>query len=361
MKKPMTSKERVLTALHRQEPDRVPLNYASNPGIDSRLKEHFGLKPNEGEALRKALGVDFRGIGAPYTGPRLHADIPERGIKVDDWGIHRRWVEHPSGGYWDYCDFPLRDATEEEVAAWPMPDPDHFDYSGIADQCKALKEYCVHCGGAGIGDIINSTGMLRNMEQVLVDLITDEPAGLLIGQRRSAIYLRIMERTLAAAKGGIDLLWMGEDLGTQIAPIISLDLYRKHIRPLHKSFIDMAASFNVPVIIHTCGSSSWVYNDFIDMGVTAVDTLQPEAVNMSPEHLKKTYGHRLAFHGCISTAGPLATGSPEEVKAYCRRTLEIMMPGGGYCMAPTHQIQDNSPVENVLAMYEIGKTAGRYG
>jgi uroporphyrinogen decarboxylase len=97
------------------------------------------------------------------------------------------------------------------------------------------------------------------------------------------------------------------------------------------------------------------------MGVTAVDTLQPEAANMAPEHLKKTFGSRLAFHGCISTAGPLATGTPDEVRAYCRRTLDIMKPGGGYCMAPTHQIQDNSPVENVLAMYEIGKTYGRYG
>lgn len=360
MKKTMTSKERVLTAIHRREPDRVPLNYASNPAIDGRLKKHFGLAPNDGEGLNLALGVDFRGVGAGYAGPRLHQDIPERGIKVDDWGIHRRWVEHPSGGYWDYCDFPLRDATEEQVAAWPMPNPDHYDYSKVAEACRNKKEFCVHAGGAGVGDIINSSGMLRTMEQVLVDLITDDPAGLLLAKRRTQIYLTVMERTLAAAQGGIDLLWMGEDLGTQIAPIISLELYRKHIRPLHKSIIDMAKSFNVPVIIHTCGSSSWVYEDFIAMGVSAVDTLQPEAANMAPDYLKKTFGTRLAFHGCISTAGPLASGTPDEVRAYCRRTLDIMMPGGGYCMAPTHQIQDNTPVENVLAMYETGKTHGRY-
>lgn len=360
MKKTLSSKERVLTALHRQEPDRVPLNYSSNPGVDGRLKAHFGLKKEDGEGLLRALGVDFRGCWAPYTGPRLHQDIPERGIKVDDWGMRRRWVEHPSGGYWDYCEFPLKDATEEEIAAWPMPNPDHFDYSGIEARCRSQKEYCVTCGGAGIGDIINSSGMVRTMEQVLVDLITDDPAGLLLARRRTEIYLKIMERTIEAAKGGVDVMWMGEDLGTQIAPTISLELYRKTIKPLHKLFIDMATSHNVPVVIHTCGSSSWVYNDFIEMGVTGVDTLQPEAVNMSPEYLKRTYGHKLAFHGCISTAGPLATGSVEEVKAVCRRTLDIMMPGGGYCMAPTHQIQDNSPTENVLAMYETGKTHGRY-
>ncbi len=360
MKKSMTSKDRVLNAIHRREPDRVPLNYSANPGIDARLKAHFGLKEDDYEGLNRALGVDFRGVWAGYTGPKLHADIPERGVQVDDWGIHRRLIEHPAGGYWDYCDFPLRDATEEQIAAWPMPNPDHFDFSGIAEACRNQREYCIVAGGAGIGDIINSSGMLRTMEQTLVDLITDDPAGLLLAKRRTDIYLKMLERTIEASKGGIDLLWMGEDLGTQIAPIISLDLYRKHIKPLHKCFIDMAKSFNVPVIIHTCGSSSWAYNDFIEMGVAAVDTLQPEAADMSPAYLKKKFGHRLAFHGCISTAEPMTHGSTDQVREYCRNTLDIMMPGGGYLMAPTHSLQDNTPVENVLAMYEIGKTHGRY-
>jgi uroporphyrinogen-III decarboxylase len=153
---------------------------------------------------------------------------------------------------------------------------------------------------------------------------------------------------------------MGEDLGTQIAPIVSLDLYRKAIRPLHQRIVDLAKSFGLPVMIHTCGSSSWAYEDFIEMGIAAVDTLQPEAANMSPDYLKKTFGGRLAFHGCISTAGPVATGTVEETIDDCRRTLEIMMPGGGYCFAPTHQLQDNSPTENVVAMYETARRHGLY-
>jgi len=83
-------------------------------------------------------------------------------------------------------------------------------------------------------------------------------------------------------------------------------------------------------------------------------------VNMSPAYLKKTFGGRLAFHGCISTAGPVATGSVEETRAVCRKTLEIMMPGGGYCFAPTHALQDNSPTENVVAMYECARKWGNY-
>lgn len=81
---------------------------------------------------------------------------------------------------------------------------------------------------------------------------------------------------------------------------------------------------------------------------------------MAPEYLKRTFGDRLAFRGCISTAGPLAFGTAEDVVKDCRRTLDIMMPGGGYCFAPTHSIQDNSPTENVVAMYETAKTHGVY-
>ncbi len=356
----MTSKERVLTTIHRQVPDRVPINYAANPGIDARLKQHFGLKADDSEELKQRLEVDFRPAGVSYAGPKLHADLPERGIKVDDWGIHRRWVEHESGGYWDYCDFPLQDASEEEIAEWPMPSPDDFDYSTVRDQCRKHAEYAVFTGSGGAPDIINGNSMLRGMEQTMVDLITDDPAGLLLAKRRSEIILEILRRTLEAASGGVDLLWLGEDLGTQRGPIISRDVYRKHLQPIHRKFVDMASSFGVPAIIHSCGSSSWAFDDFIEIGIAVVDTLQPEAHDMAPGYLKATFGDRLAFHGCISTAGPVATGTVQETIDTCRETLETMMPGGGYCFAPTHALQDNSPTENVIAMYETAQHYGCY-
>jgi uroporphyrinogen decarboxylase len=356
----MRSKERVRAALAHQEPDRVPINYSANAGIDRRLKDHFGLRAGDDEGLRRALGVDFRHVGAEYRGPKLHQDLPRRGVKVDMWGIHRRWIAHESGGYWDYCDFPLRDADEAAVARWPMPSPDDFDYGAVAACCRELGDYCVITGGAGLPDIINSTGMIRTMEQVLVDLALDEPAGLLYIDRRIAVLLEVTARTLEAARGGIDVLWMGEDLGTQIGPMVSPALYRKHIRPRHQPFVDLARSYGLPVVIHSCGSSSWAFDDMIDMGITAVETLQPEAKDMAPRYLKETFGERLAFHGCISTAGPVAMGTVEETAAYCRDTLEVMMPGGGYCFAPTHSLQDNSPTENVVAMYETAATYGRY-
>jgi uroporphyrinogen decarboxylase len=354
----MKSKERALTAFAHQEPDRIPIDYSANPGIDLRLKQHFGLGPNDHEGLMQALGVDFRSVWASYAGPILHEPVPDR--EIDIWGIHRRWVEHESGGYWDYCDFPLRDADMETVENWPMPNPDHFDYSHIQAECARLKDYCIIAGNAGVGDIINSTGMIRNMEQVLIDLATANPVGLRLIDRKIDVMLEITRRILEAGQGGIDILFIGEDLGTQIGPMISKNLFRKQIRPRLQKFVDLGKAHNLPVMFHSCGSSSWAFDDFVEMGINIIDTLQPEAFHMQPAYLKENFGDRLSFHGSITTGGAVAFGSVEETIATVRDTLEIMMPGGGYALSPSHALQDNSPTENVLALYETALKYGRY-
>ena len=358
MPKRMIPKERVLTAFAMEKPDRVPMNYSANTEIDHKLKRHFALSVDDTEGLLCKLGVDFRSIGAPYVGPELHESTEE--IKRDYWGICRRWVEHESGGYWDYCEWPLKNASLDEVESWPMPNADDFDYESVTQRCKELERYCIIAGSPGIGDIINSTGMLRTMEQTLVDLMLDDPVCLRLIDRKLAIMVETIGRTLEAAGGKIDILHIGEDLGTQIGPMIGLELFKKHIRPRLQKFVDLAKHWNIPVMIHSCGSSSWAFEDFIDMGISIVDTLQPEAKDMSPAYLKEKFGDKLCFHGMISTAGPLAYGSADEITANVKETLETMMPGGGYAMAPTHSIQSNSPVENVIAMYEAGLKYGVY-
>ncbi|MBN1543770.1 hypothetical protein JW992_16625 [candidate division KSB1 bacterium] len=356
--KKFSSKERVLTAFSHQEPDRIPIDYLYNPDIDRRLKKHYGLATDDDEKLCRILGVDFRTIEAPYIGPKLHADIP--GMQVDIWGRRKKWVEHDWGGYWDYCDWPLRDADRDTILNWPLPSPDDFDYEVIRRASYKFQDYCVIIGHPGVADLINSNSMLRTMEQVLVDLITDDPAGMALIEKSVHIWLEIMQRSLEAGQGRIDLLWIGDDLGTQRGPVISLDLYRKQLRPHHQKFVDLACSWNIPTMIHSCGSSSWAFDDFVEMGIAVVDTLQPEAENMDPADLKARWGKELSFHGMISTAGALANGTPEQVTTDVRQRLEIMMPGGGYALAPTHEIQDNSPTENVVAMYEAARKYGKY-
>ena len=359
MAKEMTSKQRVRAMFQHREGDRVPIDYACNPDIDRRLKEHFGLAANDGEGLRRRLGVDFTGVWPAYVGPKLHAE--EADVAVDQTtGIRRRWIEHESGGYFEVTEWPLREADLATVEAWPVPSPDQYDYAGLVRNCQSAGQYAVFLGGAGIGDIINNTGMLRGMDQVLIDLATEEEAGLRLIDRRQAVQLEVWRRSLEAARGLIDFCFIGEDLGTQRGPTISLDLFNRHIRPRLQKFVDVAKQYDLPVMIHSCGSSSWAFDSFVEMGIDAVDTLQPEAKDMAPAYLKRRWGDRLAFHGGISTAGPLAYGTPQQVVQNVREVLEVMMPGGGYALAPTHQIQDNSPTENVLAMYEAAQEFGKY-
>ena len=354
----LNSKERVLTAFHHQIPDRIPVDYMTNPGIDWRLKAHFGLAEDDDEGLLQALGVDFRVVNAPYVGPQLYPQ--PAGIQTNPWGAPRRWTAHETGGYWEYVDFPLQNAGLEEIEAWPLPSPDEHNYSQIEATCDRFSQYCMVTGGPNVGDIINSTSMIRNMEKTLIDLVNDDEACLRWIDRRLEVQLEILRRTIEAAHGKLDVLWMGEDLGTQRGPMISPRLFRKHIRPRLQQFVDLASDSSMLVMVHSCGSSSWAFEDFIEMGVKVVDTLQPEAKAMEPAYLKETYGSRLAFHGCISTAGPVAYGTPEEAVANARNIMAAMMPGGGYAFAPTHQLQDNSQVENVVALYEAAREFGQY-
>jgi len=354
----MSSNERVLSALAHVEPDRIPINYSANPGIDGRLKAHFGLRRDDDAGLRQILGVDFLGIHAPYVGPQLHADVPGR--QVDIWGVRTRYVEHQSGGYWDFCDFPLQSATAEQIAGWPLPDPEDFDIGSIAERCRANRKYCLYAGHAGWGCVINRIGKLVGMEQVLMDLATDNPATLHLISRKQTIELELLARTLEAGRGYFDFVWLGEDMSTQLGPLISPRLYRKHIKPWHAQFVSLAKAFDLPVMFHSCGACSWAFEDLIEIGVAAVDTLQPEAAGMDALTLKGAYGDQLAFHGAITTGGAIAYGTPDEVAAECRRVLQIMMPGGGYCFAPSHQLQDNTPTTNAIAMYETAQAFGIY-
>ncbi|MBP5274947.1 MAG: hypothetical protein ILO36_08460 [Abditibacteriota bacterium] len=341
----MNSKERVKKTFSYQNADRVPRNYLANPGIDRRLKEYFGIRPDDDEGLLDRLGVDFRSVPLLYTGKRLHPEAENRWVDPC-YGIRCRWIENAFGGYMDYCDFPLKGIDMDTALNWPMPDPSDFDYGGFARRLSSCGDhYTLY---TYMPDIINATGMIMGMEDTLVGLATGDRAVLTYIDRRLEIGLETVKRALAAADGALDCLWMGEDLGTQNSPLISADLFEKHIRPRHQRFIDAAKSSGVSVMMHCCGSSSWAFEAFIDMGVDIVDTLQPEAAYMDPGYLADKFGSRLAFHGSISTAF-LADSDPAGIKEACRRTVSVYK--NGYALAPTHMIQDNTPVENVLAMY----------
>ena len=360
-KETLTSKERVARTFKREKADRVTIGFETNPTAYRNLCNALGIREENNLELLKALGVDYVGVGAPYTGPKLYEDIKDRLRNPED-GCVMRYIENEFGGYWDFCDFPLKDASEDTIYNYPFPNPDHYDFEAVNNHIDYLiKEgFAVHIGGAGLVDVLNSTGRIMSVEDTLVNLAMEDEATLHMVDKKLNSNFAVCERILEKNKGKIDFLWIGEDLGTQHTPIISIEMFRNIIRPRHQKFIDLAKSYNLPVLIHTCGSSSWAYEDFIEMGIAAVDTLQPEATNMSPTYLKENFGGRLGFRGCISTAGPLAYGTAEETEKVCKETLKIMMECKGYHFAPTHQIQDNTPAENIIAMYNAAHKYGVY-
>lgn len=355
----MTARERVKRTFEYEKTDRVTIGYETNGAVHARVAKALGIPDGNYETVLQALGVDYRGVGAPFVGKPVHAEIPGRYVDPV-YGFRLRWIDNKFGGYYDYCDFPLAGADDEVIVNFPLPSPDDFDCKAAADYAASAGELALHVGNAGLGDILNSTGFVMGVEDTLVNLSQRHEPTLHYIDRRMELQLETTYRLLDACRGRIDFMWLGEDLGSQHTPLISREMYREVLRPRHQRFVDLAKSFGLPVLIHTCGSSSWAYEDFIEMGITGVDTLQPEAVNMSPEYLKSHFGGRLCFRGCISTAGPLATGTPDEVREYCRATLAVMTEGGGYHFAPTHAIQDNTPEDNVIAMYQAAHDFGVY-
>ncbi len=358
-KETMNSKERVLRTFALEETDRIPIDYSANPAVHARFCKALGVDSKDYRSLFNIIGADYW-----FTNPRFIGEnrFPVLKNRVTDpvYGFNMRWVENESGGYWDFCDFPLQGADDEAIANFHVPDLNDFSVETLRQELKPFSDRAIAIGGAGTADIINSTGRVMGMEDALVNLMMEDEATLTYVSRMVEMELGTMEMALEEAGDLIDFVWLGEDLGTQRAPMISLEMYRRVLRPFHQKYMDLAKAYGKPVMVHTCGSSSWVYEDFIEMGVNAVDTLQPEASDMSPRYLKENFGGRLSFHGCISTAGPLAYGTPDEVEQNVRQTLEIMMPGGGYHLSPTHMIQDNTPVENLLAMYQAAHTYGTY-
>ena len=354
----MTSKERVKRTFDFEKRDRAPINYFANPTVHMKFAKALGVENGDHEKTAEMIGVDFRGLGAGYKGPMLFERI--EGLDVNPvYGFYTRVIYNESGYYHDFCNFPLKNADDETIASFPVPDPDDFDYSQIESALEYYKDKALYIGGAGTPDIINSTGRVMGMEETLVRLYEQDEATLRYIDRRSDMEIAVLERIMQKARGKVDFLWLGEDLGTQIAPMISLDLYRKVFRPRHQKCIDFAKSYNLPVMIHTCGSSSWAYDDFVEMGINAVDTLQPEAVNMDPGYLKDHFGGKLCFHGCISTAGVLTEGNPKDVENTVKETLDIFRDLHCYMLSPTHMIQDNTPVENVVSMYSAAHKYGR--
>lgn len=344
-----TPRERVLSAVNHQQPDRPPIVIWVTPEIDKLLREYFAPI-----SYLDALEVDIRKVvPKELKGPAL----PEHGSGIDRrdiWGTGYKDVPNNAGGvYSEAYDLVLaRLTTMADVEAHPWPNPDDYDYSVIAEQIKQHEGYAIVLGSSSVPDIINSVGRGRGMEQVLIDIITEDEVGTAIIDRRVDFYYEWCRHGLEAGNGNIDILHLGEDLGTQKGPTVSPEMFDTFFRPRLQKFIDLAHEYGAKAMLHSCGSTRLLQSRLIDMGLDILDSVQPEPVGMNPEELKHEFGDKLTFCGMMSTQITLPHGTVEECRKEARHRLDVIGKGGGYIFAPAHNIQPDTPLENILAIYE---------
>lgn len=348
----MTSRQRVLTALQHRQPDRVPVNYYATRELEEKLKAHLHVATHD--ALLDRLGVDLRYVRPPYIGDELRR-WPD-GRFEDVWGTVYRQVAYDTGTYDEADVMPYAAMTSvEEVQAGPGPSPDDFDYSAVPELCRRFGDRALVAGNPGVPDMINGAGRMRGVERVIMDIGREDPVGMAVMEKRCRFSLAHVERILDVAGGRIDILALGDDYGTQRGLLMSPASWRRIFKPWLKRFIDLGHSYGCKVMLHCCGSSRMIFDDFVELGLDVLDTVQPEAEGMDPEELKGLYGDRISFCGTLSVQHTLPHGTRDEVVAEVRHRIDVVGKDGGLILAPAHNMQPDTPLENALAVYE---TAG---
>ncbi len=360
----MTPRERVRTAFAHSTPDFTPCDYYATPEIHEALLVHFGLT-DVGRASRQGflpmggpgdnvlperLGTDIRYIAPPYIGPPLQTF--EDGSTRDLWGVRRRPMPNEFGEYAEPVNAPYAGwETVEQAAAFPWPSPDWFDYAALPALCARYPQLAVAAGSFGVQDFINGVAFGRGVEQVLIDIAVEDPVYLYLVERRHRFYLEFIERSLRAARGRIDLVLCGDDFGTQRAPLLSAATFDRLFAAKKKELFDLVHSFRVKVTHHCCGSSRTLIPQFLACGMDALQTIQRQAVGMDPYDLKREFGGRLVLHGAVDVQGWLQHASVAEIEQEVNRLMDEVGRGGGFILAPCHQLQPDTPTENVLAVY----------
>jgi uroporphyrinogen decarboxylase len=363
----VTGRERTLAALAHREADRIPIDYWADAEVSERLQRALGLADQE--ALLARLGVDLRYVSGPSCPPRLRED----GLIVDHWGVARRpitveGVDRAGRAWrWSYqhvaCP-PLEHAQSvrelEEYTGWP--DAAAPDMSGVRAECERARASgaAVVCGGDRLDRAaqLKPATYLRGLEQFMSDLLLAPALAECLIERIVDYYLAYNERVFEAARGLLDIFFMGDDMGSQAGLLVSPRHYRKFFKANFRRLCDLARRFGLKTMYHTCGNVAALVPDFIDCGLDVLQSLQPAAMDLPA--LKREYGGALAFQGGIDIQQTMPQGTPEEVRREVAERARVLGPGGGYIFCTAHNLLPDVPTENALALFEAYLEHGRY-
>ncbi len=343
----MTSRERVLTALSHQKPDRVPITLAYQ--TPEQILTHYG-KTKADLPMRQDIVMAHAAPSEPNPGIReryyQESELPAA-AEIDIWGV-ARW--HSSSGESHSVVGPLRHVeTVDEVDAFPWP---HVDADTVAAQLspQVLKYHDQGLAVTGGGcSIFERSWYMMGMENLLMALYTNID---LVTRIFDHVTDRIIEQSRGIALSGADILCTSDDIAGQNGMLLSPDLWRQTLKPRLAATIAAARDVrpDMPVFYHSDGNCTDVIDDLIDIGVTILNPIQPEV--MDPFAIKKRYGDRLTLWGTIGTQSTLPFARPEEVREIVKTYCQTLGEGGGYVIAPSHAIKEDVPWENIVAFYE---------
>jgi uroporphyrinogen decarboxylase len=384
----ISPRQRVLTTLRRQQPDRTPVDFLATPEIWERLLKkiqpdvagvgHSDYFDPAWEAILRHFEVDCRVLSYDqfYSPPEsvlrpgakeewweaMSRSTPNRMWRqrmpddhyYDLWDHHIRIVENANGRYEEFASWPLSKATSiEELKSHLWPEPDWWDFSplpGIMQQLDAHQEYHIRFR---IGSIFETAWQLRGMQEFLMDLSLNPAIPQYIMERMTDILVENTRRVLDIADDRLDMVYFYDDVATQNSLMISQKMWRNYVRPCHIKLIEVARAYNKPVMYHCDGALYPLIPEIVDMGVDLLNPVQADAKGMDPQRLKDEFGDRLCFHGGIDIIKTLPRGTVEDVKAEVSERIRVLGKNGGYIMASSHHIQPDTPLENVLAMYNL--------
>ncbi len=370
----VTSRQRVRTALAHQQPDRAPCDLLAVPEIWHKLQDALGVGDREG--VMRELQVDCRRISydsyaAPperfighgrvdwYDSParssaervwRLHTSD---GLMIDVWGARRRETVNSFGRYEDLTDPPLADA--DTLGALQLHDwfsPDWFDFATLPDDLAHLDAHGEYHLRYRIGSIFETAWSLRGFEQTLTDLALSPQVPGYIMDRIVEVLIETLRTVMRLAGERIDMLYYYDDLASMDSLLMSRAMWKRTVQPRQEKLLEVARSYGKPIMYHCDGALFPLLPELLDMGITVLNPIQTDAREMEPERLKGTFGDRLSFHGGVNITRLLPSGSPNEVREAVGKLVEVLGKDGGYILAPSHHIQGDTPIENVLAMYE---------
>jgi uroporphyrinogen decarboxylase len=368
----MISRERLGQALNHEEPDMVPLDLGGTENTTISRVAYLKLRSQLGMASETEPFVINRMMDAVFPGTdlldRLAIDCigirPSPGFKAktrelpddsfyDEMGV--RWKK--ASYYYDMVENPLRDISRDDLAklAWPDPKADGR-FKGLREQAKQLFETTDFALVAGhiMWGPFEMACALRGYEQFCVDLYTDEPFARALLERNLELAISFWDAYLDEIGDFIQVAAGGDDVGMQTSTILSPEMYRDFIKPLHKRLYDfIKTKTKAKIFLHSCGSVCDLIPDFIEEGVDILSPVQFTAAKMDLVGLKRDFGKDICFWGGgVDTQQVLPKGSLQEIKDQVGRVMDTMAPGGGFVFVPVHNIQADIEPDRVIAVYE---------